>query len=227
VLLDENGNVLSDENGVPLYQEDGYPIGVGGTATMNVRYNITPTGGVKAAGHGALRFNDIASGGVLVGGEYFAYLYRETGSGGAKLGGTAQPIVDHIYIKAHCTTITTVKCGYEREDQFCAEWTPVQGHGSKFFKVERRDPRYVCAPSRDTTVCRGSTAMVAAITLCQQRLRLHPGDLPPPRILSLAEEPLAEEFSMLSLGRPKSLLDRIRSRGAGTPNQVEVLSEAL
>jgi hypothetical protein len=188
-----------------------------GAATMLFTYKPSVLGGGKASGHASTNFNITTSGGVMCSGLYVArYHDVEVESFGLEARGTA--FEEHIpfLVKVEsCPDADTTKCGYEEDDQFCARYKPIQAHGSKFFQPKRRNPSIHCVNGLTGAPCVGSTAQVASITFCRQKLRTDPSDFPPRSILSIARPGIpqgGESFMEDLLGLPpvNPILERIR-----------------
>lgn len=156
----------------------------GSAADWSIIYFPAPVGGAKVGGHGTLIFDDTMTGGGIVGGAFVTREHNITMAGGVLVGSHSDPVMDHIYvIVENCDG--TLLCGYNHDDQFCAELEKVQGYSSKFLDPQRKDLTALCLQTGEKKPrCYGKTAYVPAITLCQQRLRLRTINLPPQRTIT-------------------------------------------
>lgn len=155
----------------------------GGADVTSATYNPTASGGALAGGDAviAVTYQPIASGGAVTNGTYAGgYLYPQIASGGMVANGTVRSAYQPYFFQvASCPN--GQKCGFSDDDQFCADELLVQSYGSKFVGVQRRNPSaYQLDPKKSAN---GSAAMVPAITLCRQKIRLRPQDQRPHRII--------------------------------------------
>lgn len=191
--------------GVITTRDAGGGAELGFTATMLVTRDINPTGGVvanissersailsppltggvTAEGHGAMIFDiDDNSGGALVHGYWIARNLIDYPEGGVQVNGGGKYSIDKFLIKVDDCGID-MKCGYSNDHQFCSTSDKIQGYGSKFGKALRKDVAALCmTPIEGEKTCYGSTAVLPAITFCQQRIRTKESDMPPKTILT-------------------------------------------
>lgn len=101
---------------------------------------VNGTGGAISAGHGALIFNDVASGGTIL-----------TGYG------------ERIFQRVVCQQLE-YHCAPRDLDEFCVQYTVVQAQGSPVFKQSNRFVNSFCL----SPACSGSFAYLPPIVLCRQ-----------------------------------------------------------
>lgn len=155
-----------------------------GSSSQDNFDNITASGGALGGSEAVITatYQSIAIGGATTNGSYIGgYLYPQVASGGIITNGTVRPVYQQFFVQvASCAH--GQKCGFSDDDQFCADELLVQSYGSKFVGVRRRNPSaYQLDPKKSAN---GSAAMVPAITLCRQKIRLRPQDQKPHRIIS-------------------------------------------
>ncbi len=150
-----------------------------GTLVQTSIHNQETANGVKVSGHGSLIFDMTTSGGAIVNGGFFTRIYN-TESIVALRAGSAS-ILDYIeFFTLVSTCAKKVKCGYINDHQFCAGFEEIQSYGSRYTKQKRVNAAAKCLGGQ---ICYGSSAKVAPITLCRQKLRLTRDSQIPKKIL--------------------------------------------
>ena len=160
-----------------------------GLSGITFKYTIRSSGGVKISGKSSDNFNsqiDISGGVILAGPSPITINV----SGGIKVGSESI-----IFVSVTKCDIG-FKCGGLGEDQYCAQIEQIQGASSKFLNPQRKNPLASCFQSpymeqksdkslsanfkkKDSDSapnCFGSSAFVAAITLCQQNIKPKPSN---------------------------------------------------
>ena len=158
-----------------------------GSNLLNTSYAFAMSNGVKISGRSIDSFNNQLDiyGGVILGGPSPITI---SVSGGIKVGNKSIVFVS----VTNCDT--GFKCGGEGEEQYCAKIEQIQGSSSKFLNAKRKNPLASCfqspymeqkgdkslsanfkkKDSESSPNCYGSSAFVAAITLCQQNIKPKP-----------------------------------------------------